>query len=106
MTRNELSMAVALAQSNESLPKYIGPQSVDCPFLGFVLADFEPITCTIRDLAALVRYQCTQLNGEYDTANLNEIAECGRTKFTIVGLGDDDIETKKFNLPHWMAALL
>ena len=106
MTRNELSKAVALAQTDVSLPKYIGPQSVDCPFDGFALSDFEPVTCTIRDLAALVRYQCMQLNGELDTTALNEIAECGKRKFTIVGLGDDDIETHELSLPHWFAALL
>lgn len=102
MTTNELSKAVALAQSKVHLPRYIGPLSVDCPFLGFILDDFQPVTCTIVDLAALVRHQCMNLDGTIDNVALQEIATAGKTKFTIVGLGDDTIEAE---LPHWYSGM-
>jgi|SaaInlV_165m_DNA_2_1040747.scaffolds.fasta_scaffold159401_1 hypothetical protein len=111
MTRNELSLAVAMAQSDEELETFIGENSsqrlIDL-FNGFGLSDYNPVHITIRDLACLVRYECTMMNCELDNHALNEIAELGKTKFIIVGLGDDDVATMLTAdvLPHWYSVLV
>ena len=112
MTRNELSLAVAMAQSDEELPTFIGEngsQRLIDLFNGFGLADFAPVHVTIRDLAALVRYECIMMNGEIDNAALTEISELGKTKFIVVGLGDDDIDDLFLSgatLPKWYDSMV
>ena len=101
MTQNELSLAVAMAQSNEELQTFVGEgssQELNDLFLGYAMSDYKVTCITIRDLAALIRHECMQMNGELDTHQLNEIADIGKHKFSIVGLGDDDVVTE---LPHW-----
>ena len=112
MTRNELSLAVSLAQSYEKLElgtfigKHGSQRLIDL-FNGYALSDYNPVHITIRDLAALVRYECMMMNGELDTAALQEIAEVGKAKFIIIGLGDDDVNTllTAKNLPDWYSAM-
>lgn len=111
MTRNELSLAVALAQSTEELETFLGENSSErlCDlFNGFGLSDYAAVHITIRDLACLIRYECTQMNGELDNRALTEIAELGKSKFIIVGLGDDSIQTvmSAENMPHWYSVLV
>ena len=50
---------------------------------GFGLPDFRPVVVTTRQVAALMRWQGSCLNGDWDSANLTEIRECGRQRFTI-----------------------
>ncbi len=93
VTNNELSLAVAIAESDQTLDTFVGEgssQALNTTFDGFGLADFEPVTITVRMLASLVRHQCMQMNGEFNSEALNEIATVGRRKFVIVGLGDDE----------------
>lgn len=53
-------------------------------FDGFALPDFQPVTCRIMDVVALIIWQCAQFNGGWDMAALNEIREAGRKRFLIV----------------------
>lgn len=89
MTTKQLSAAVAMAQ--DSSIRFIGDNNehlVDITiFDGFGLHDFQPITCTLEQLAALVRWQCGMIGCGTDSHNLQEIALVGRRKFTIVGKG-------------------
>ena len=79
MTKEQLSKATELALSKESLiNEDIGI------FYGFGLDTFNPIVCTIRQLAALVRWQAIMLNGAIHGEALNEIAIEGRRKFQVI----------------------
>ena len=60
-------------------------------FDGFALQEFEPVTCTIKQVAALMRYQGQYLNGNWNMEKINNIREIGRTKFMVVG---------DFSCPH------
>lgn len=112
MTRNELSLALAMAQSDMELPTFLGEngsQRLIDLFEGFGLSDYQPVHITIRDLAALVRYECTMFNGEIDNVALADIAETGKTKFIVIGLGDDDIDDLFLSgatLPAWYDMLV
>lgn len=79
MTKDQLSQSLALALSDADLSKE------DEPFMGFGLPDFQPLVCTIPQVARLIRWQCIRLNGSIDSEALNEIADAGRKKFQIVG---------------------
>lgn len=56
-------------------------------FDGFGLKDFTPVYATIRQVAALIRWQCGNFGGSklIDNANLLEILYHGRKRFNIVG---------------------
>ena len=86
MTKSELSAALAIA--NDRTRRFIddeGRHLVDTSiFDGFGLEGFQPVTCTLDQLAALIRWQCFCLNGSIDGDNLNEIATVGRKKFSVV----------------------
>lgn len=72
MNKTQLSAALELALSKDQLDR----EDTDM-FLGFALLAFKPIYCTIRQLAALVRWQAVNFNGTIDQAALNEIAYWG-----------------------------
>ena len=80
MTMQQLSQAVAIARSDKPLD--IESMGI---FDGFGLPEFKPVVCTLDALAMLVRWQCVQFNGGLDPQALNEIAECGRHRFHVVG---------------------
>jgi len=80
MTKNELSDAFTLAQS----PDTLGNAEMDL-FYGFGLPGFAPVYCTLRDVARLIRWQCSQLNGGWDREALQEIATHGRKRFQVIG---------------------
>lgn len=79
MTRDEMKAAVELAKSDATLEG----EDLDI-FNGFGLPDFNPIHVTIRAVAALIRWQAQQFNGQFDAEALNEIAERGRRRFLII----------------------
>ena len=85
MTRNEFNRAYTIACSDAKLPPDDGL------FMGFGLADFKPVKCTLRQVAALMRWQALQLNGEWDVPALHQIADQGRYKFDIIGADSDDM---------------
>lgn len=89
MNRQQLNAAMTLAEDKTF--RYIdenGKHLVDTSiFDGFGLHDFQPVTCTIPQVAALIRWQCFQMNGNIDANALQEIANAGRKKFTVIGTG-------------------
>lgn len=81
MKKDQLQRAVEIATSDEDLSTEM--EQIDI-FSGFGLPDFEPVTVTVKQLAALVRWQCSQFNGGIDAQALNEIAELGKKRFQVV----------------------
>lgn len=83
MNTQQLDAAMRIAQDgNERLDNE--DQSI---FDGFGLPNYKGCTCTVRQLAALIRWQCFQLNGKVDAEAFQQIADIGRHKFTVVGEG-------------------
>lgn len=79
MTASQLNTALAIARSDQTLN--VADLAI---FDGFGLADFRPVTCTVEALAMLVRWQCLCFDGSIDGAALQEIADCGRHRFTVL----------------------
>lgn len=82
MNKAELKEAVAIAQSDADLSVEGQQASI---FDGFALPDFKPVTVTLRQVAELIRWQAIELNGQIDAEALNEVANCGRKRFLVVG---------------------
>lgn len=78
MTKQEFSNALELANSNKH-----DITNVNVLFYGFGLKNFEPVTCTLKDIAGLIVYQCKCFNGSLDMEALNEIWKFKR-KFIVV----------------------
>ena len=90
MSKAEFSRAQSCLQrmrDNDTLDLMTFMQTIK--FDGFGLPDFEPVQCTIEEVAQLIGYQCIQLNGALDQDALRVIWEA-RRKFHIVGVGSDD----------------
>ncbi len=79
MTKTQLSEALHLAQSKDSLAN----EDTNL-FDGFATKNFKPVICTIRQLAVLVRWRAVNLNGTVDMDGLNEVAYWGRLRFQVV----------------------
>ena len=73
-------------------------------FLGFGLRDFEPVTCTIEQLAHAICYQCLQFNGELDQEALAKIWAC-RRKFLLVGPGSDEVVAEQQRRFHYQQTI-
>jgi hypothetical protein len=82
MKRDQLEKAVQLALSKADLD--VADLAI---FDGFGLAGFKPVTVTTRALAMLIRWQCVQFNGQISAEALDEIATLGRTRFSVVDVG-------------------
>lgn len=80
MQKREFKQAVEIAGSTESLAA-----EETSLFNGFGLRDFQPVHCTIRQVAWLIRYQAMQMNGAWDAVALNDVAVFGKKKFIIIG---------------------
>lgn len=79
MTVKQLAEALKIAKSDQDLGEYTIEK-----FDGFGLADFQPVACTITELAQLLRWQCMGIFGNYwDTEAEAQIRECGRRRFII-----------------------
>lgn len=85
MHKRQLEAAVAIARSAADL---LG-EDIDV-FHGYGLHGFKPVTCTLRQVAALIRWQCVYLNGNLDGAALDELADLGKTRFIVL---DNPIES-------------
>ena len=79
MKATDLDMALAIARSDTDLN--VADLSL---FDRFGLPGFRPVTCTVEALAMLVRWQCVCFDGSVDSEALQEIAECGRHRFTVL----------------------
>ena len=60
MTKPELAKAFDIAKSDKELVDNLHL------FNGFGLKDFQPVYCTLDDVAKIIRYQCQQMNGGWD----------------------------------------
>jgi hypothetical protein len=80
MTKVELSKAFEIAKSGVELEDTLHL------FDGFGLKDFQPVYCTLKDVAKLIRWQCQYMFGNgWDMDAFQEIAHFGKKKFIIVG---------------------
>lgn len=77
MTKKEFSKALELAKSNKF---EIANLSL---FDGFALKEFEPVACTLDDIAGLIAWQAICFNALIDNEALNEIWS-NRSRFIIV----------------------
>lgn len=67
MNKSEFNQAVALAKSDLDIEDSIAI------FDGFGLSDFQPVACTLGQMARLIRYQCSTFAGTWDAEALSEI---------------------------------
>jgi len=81
MTLSQFQAAFAIAKDfSRDLSK------VDDGILfGFGLLGFVPIHTTLEAVAKTIRWQALQMNGEWDSEALNEVATLGRKNFLILG---------------------
>ena len=81
MSLKEFQYAFAIAKDfNRDL------SNVDDSMLyGYGLPSFKPVYTTLEAVAKTIRWQALQMNGEWDAAALNEVAELGRRNFIILG---------------------
>ena len=79
MKATDLDAALSIARS--AVPLNVADLSL---FDGFALPEFRPVTCTVEALAMLVRWQCVCFDGSIDGNALQEIAACGRHRFTVL----------------------
>ena len=89
MNTVQFNQAFELAKAKVELPEYRPADfglDVDYGlFDGYAYPDFDPVTCTIKQVAALMRWQARYLNGNWDMEEINDIREVGRAKFMVVG---------------------
>jgi len=52
---------------------------------GYGLPGFKPVSVTIEMVAAMIRWQCIQLNGEIDAEEFDQLVNVFRHKVTIIG---------------------
>lgn len=79
MTKHEFKQAVTIAE-NEDLT------GVDAEILnGCALPTFEPVYCTLKQVAKLILWQARQFNGQWDSFELDNCATIARRKFQIIG---------------------
>ena len=92
MSKAEFSRALALSQSGVPLDfcEFMKQEK----FYGFGLKDFEPVCCTLYEMAQLIAYQTWTFHGTIDNEALNEIWK-HRYRFMIVGEGSDDDVSEK-----------
>ena len=88
MSKTEFSRALALALTD--IPKELGEFMKSIKFDGFGLAGFEPVTCSLFEMAQLIAYQTFTFAGTIDEEAMAEIWRC-RRKFLIVGDGSDEV---------------
>lgn len=79
MNKQEFSRALEAAKSDECF------LDVDDSLLfGCGLVDFEPVHCSTKQVAKLIRYQAQYLNGNWDWNEINDLARIARKKFIIL----------------------
>jgi len=79
MNAIEFKKAFAIAKSGKSLAHI----NIDCMF-GFGLKDFQPVTCTLEQIAYLMKWQALQFNGVWLSEELEIIRQAGKKKFIII----------------------
>lgn len=78
MTNKQITKALELAYSNESFSQ------VDIStFMGYGKKGFQPIHCTLRQVAYVIRSQCFQFNGEIDAEEFDDFCQYARKLFIV-----------------------
>jgi len=83
MLKAEFSQAYEMAD-NEKIELNNDNAPIDI-FDGFGLKDFQPVFVTIKQVARLIRWQCSYIFGGWDMEELNQIGNLGRKRFLIIG---------------------
>lgn len=79
MTNAEFKNAAEIAKSNADLT------GIDTQVLfGYGLAGFAPVAATIEAIAAVIRWDCLMLNGEFDSIALDNLHSIFRRKVMVV----------------------
>ena len=78
MTSKEFKQAFKLAASDEDL----SAADIDC-FFGFGLGDFKRMSCTLSQVARLIRWQAQYLGGGWDADALTEM-KAMKHKFDVL----------------------
>jgi hypothetical protein len=79
MTNSQFSAAVEIAKGNADLSR------VDTEILfGYGLRNFAPVAATVETVAAVIRWDCLMLNGEFDSVALDNLHSIFRRKVTVV----------------------
>lgn len=104
LSKSEFSRAVAMVQKDdERINCFTFMQSTTFnKFEGFGLYGFEPVTCTLIELANLIAYQCNQFNGEMDMEAMDEIWQ-NRRRFLVVGEGSDEVIQRQHDVAKLMS---
>lgn len=87
MNAKQFQAAVKLAKSDTDLS-----QVVTFHLFGCGLKSFKPVEVTIEQVAAFIRYQAKQWDGEMDNAALAECRDIAREKFVCREFTNDQID--------------
>ena len=68
MNIHDMNEAIRIAKSDADLD-HLSISAFD----GFGLKEFEPIECTIEQVAKLIRYQAQYMNGDWDHRAIDEV---------------------------------
>ncbi len=79
MKATDLDTALAIARSDR--PLNVADLAI---FDGYGLPGFQPITYTVEALAMLLRWECLCFDGSVDSGALQQIADRGRHRFTVL----------------------
>jgi len=77
MNITDMNRAIALAKSDSNLDHV-----VEGDFYGFGLSDFQPVECSLEQVAKLIRYQARYLNGDWDHRAIDAVV-MARRKFRL-----------------------
>jgi len=81
MTKNQFQTAFAIAKDfNIDLSEVD-----DSTHFGFGLREFVPVHTTLEAVAKTIRWQALQFNGQWNAEALDEVAQCGRKNFIVLG---------------------
>jgi hypothetical protein len=79
MTNAQFTNAIEIAKGNADL------SAIDTEILfGYGLRNFAPVAATLETVAAVIRWECVMLNGEFDSIALDNLHQIFRRKVTVV----------------------
>jgi len=79
MTNAEFKNAAEIAKSNADL------SGIDTEILfGYGLLEFGSVAATVETVAAVIRWDCLMLNGEFDSLALDNLHRIFRRKVTVI----------------------
>ena len=79
MTNAEFKNAAEIAKSTADL------SGIDTEVLfGYGLRSFAPVATTLETVAAVIRWDCLMMNGEFDSLALDNLHNIFRRKVTVI----------------------